>query len=146
MTARHVDSIVRLAEANARLELRQHVTSKDLDNAIGVMLESFIQSQKHQVAEELRQKFRRYIAQATPISDQFMNVLSKLYKDKMEQIQLSRPGGVAPEISQVPIDMADVVRQIERQDLDLDEAHNFMRTARFQQNFRVEGERIYRIV
>merc|ERR1712032_1207832 len=70
MTARHVDSIVRLAEANARLELRQHVTSKDLDNAISVMLESFIQSQKHQVAEELRQRFRHYIAQATPTADQ----------------------------------------------------------------------------
>merc|ERR1719436_805858 len=61
MTARHVDSIVRLAEANARMELRAHVTSKDLDNAISMILESFIQSQKHQVAEELRRKFRRYI-------------------------------------------------------------------------------------
>merc|ERR1711957_86428 len=60
MTARHVESIIRLTEANARLELRQHVTTKDLDNAISTMLESFIQSQKHQVAEELRKRFRRY--------------------------------------------------------------------------------------
>merc|ERR1712038_1073130 len=129
MTARHIDSIVRLAEAHARMELRQHVVGKDLDNAIGVVLESFIQSQKHQVAEELRQKFKRYIAKATPSSDHFMNILTKLYRDKLEQMRLSRPGAI-PEASEVPIEMADVVRQIERQDLDIEEAHNFMRTAR----------------
>merc|ERR1719446_1174976 len=70
MTARHVESIIRMAEANARMELREHVLPKDLDNAIGVMFESFTQSQKHQVAEELRQKFRRYINVATPAADQ----------------------------------------------------------------------------
>merc|ERR1719183_3448845 len=41
MTARHVESIVRMAEANARIELRDHVLPKDLDNAIAVMFESF---------------------------------------------------------------------------------------------------------
>merc|ERR1719468_786159 len=146
MTARHIDSIVRLAEAHARMELRQHVIARDLDNAIGVVLESFIQSQKHQVAEELRQKFKRYIAKATPSSDHFMNILTKLYRDKLEQLRLSRPGAPIPEASQVSIEMADVVRQIERQDLEMDDAHNFMRTARFQQNFRLEGENLFRVV
>jgi len=146
MTARHVDSIARLAEANARLELRSHVTSKDLDNAISIMLESFIQSQKHAVAQELRQKFRRYISQSTASADLFMNLLAKLFKDKTEEMQLARRGGAAPEISEVPVDMADVVVEIQRQDLDIDEAHSFMRTQRFHQNFRVEGEKIYRVV
>merc|ERR1712032_1647461 len=147
MTARHIESIIRLAEANARIELRQHCTPKDLDNAISVMLESFIQSQKHQVAEELRKKFRRYIAQATPLSDQFMQLLEKVFKDKFEQMRLSRPGGAAPEISEVSVEMAEVIRQIEAYDLDLDEAHNFMRTQRFRHNFRMgEDERMYRIV
>merc|ERR1719343_640665 len=77
MTARHVDSIVRLAEANARMELRQHVLAKDLDNAIAMMLESFIQSQKHQVAEELRKKFSRYTAKAAPANDQCMSLLER---------------------------------------------------------------------
>merc|ERR1719230_2040082 len=59
MTARHIESIIRIAEANARMELRQHVNSRDLDHAIETMLESFIQSQKHAVAEELRKRFKR---------------------------------------------------------------------------------------
>ena len=83
MTARHMDSLIRLAEASARIELRHHATwlsrwmesrssevnSRDIDNAIAVMLESFIQSQKYQVAEELRKKFRRYLAQG-PMAEQ----------------------------------------------------------------------------
>mmetsp|Transcript_29080 Transcript_29080/g.50859 ORF Transcript_29080/g.50859 Transcript_29080/m.50859 type:complete len:880 (+) Transcript_29080:89-2728(+) len=146
MTARHIESIIRLAEASARLELRHHVLSKDLDYAISLMLESFIQSQKHQVAGELRKKFRRYIAQSTPISDQFMALLERLFKDKAEQMRLARPGGESPDIADVSIDMADVVKQIERYDLDMDEAQNFMRTQRFRQNFRVEGETVFQAV
>merc|ERR1712125_245626 len=72
MTARHVESIIRIAEANARIELRQHVNANDLNNAISTMVDSFIMSQKHQVAEELRKKFRRYVTQATPMADQIM--------------------------------------------------------------------------
>merc|ERR1712217_660260 len=100
MTARHVESIVRIAEANARIELRHHVTAKDLDNAIGVMLESFIQSQKHQVAEELRKKFRHYIAHATPLADQFRSIFEKLFRNRTERMRLAR-GGSAPELSEV---------------------------------------------
>jgi len=144
MTARHVDGIVRLAEASARLELRQHVMQRDLDFAISVVFESFIQSQKHQVAEELRKRFRRYLVQATAQSDQLMNLLEKLFKNATEQIRLSRPGGVSPDAGEVAVKMADVVTAIERYDFDINEAHTFMRTERFRQNFRVDGERIFR--
>merc|ERR1711988_1111928 len=78
MTARHIESIIRLAEASARMELRQHVQGKDLDFAISIMLESFIQSQKHAVAEEMRKKFRQYITQSVPLADQFMALLERL--------------------------------------------------------------------
>jgi len=146
MTARHIDSIVRLAEASARMELRMHVTTRDLDYAISVMLESFIQSQKHQVAEELRQKFRRYVAQATPLSDQFMGLLQKLFKDRSEQMRLSRPGGAEPDVAEVSVPMGDLAAQLERNDLDADQAHEFLGSERFRSNFRLDGERLYRIV
>lgn len=146
MTARHIESIIRMAEANAKLELRQHVTSKDLDNAIGLMLDSFIQSQKHQVAEELRKKFKRYIASATPLYEQFMKLLERLFRDKAEEIRLSRPGGEAPLAAEVPVDMETVAIQMEREDLDIEQAKDFMRSERFQRNFRTEGNNLYQIV
>jgi len=147
MTARHIESIIRLAEANAKMELRNNVNQKDLDNAIGLMLESFIQSQKHQVAEELRRKFRKYIVSATPISDQFMRMLERLFRDQAEQIRLSKAGGEAPLAKDVSVEMSAVVSQIEREDLDIDEAKNFMRQQRFRQNFRIDEEgKIFQIV
>merc|ERR1719253_2129420 len=146
MTARHVESIIRMAEANARIELRDHVLPKDLDNAIAMMFESFSQSQKHQVAEELRQKFRRYISQATPAADQIVTLLEKLFKDRTEQMRLSRPGGAAPEIAEVAVDMEEILRQVERADIELEEVNNFMRTPRFRHHFRVEDDRVYRVV
>jgi len=146
MTARHVDSIMRLTEASAKMELRQHCTSADLDWALSVTLESFIQSQKHQVAEELRKKFRHYTAHATPISDQIMMLLDRLFKERHAGANLQRAEG-EPEIdlSDVAVSMADVVRQIESDDLDIDQVHSFMETHRFRQNFRVEGESLFRL-
>lgn len=146
MTARHVESIIRIAEANARMELREHVLPKDLDNAIAVMFESFSQSQKHQVAEELRQKFRRYINQATPAADQVMALLERVFRERTEQLRLSRPGGAAPEIAEVGVDMEEILRQVERNDIELDEVNNFMRTPRFRHHFRVQDDKVYRVV
>mmetsp|Transcript_45735 Transcript_45735/g.82325 ORF Transcript_45735/g.82325 Transcript_45735/m.82325 type:complete len:892 (+) Transcript_45735:64-2739(+) len=145
MTARHMDSLARLAEANARIELRNHVNSKDIDNAIAVMLESFIQSQKHQVAEELRKKFKRYIAQAAPLADQVMQVLEKLFKEKTIQLELSKPGQEV-ELDKVPVEMSELVTALDQADLDISEGTNFMQTPRFLQNFRVEDEKIYRVI
>jgi len=142
MTARHVDSLVRIAEANARMELRQHVTSRDVDNAIGVMLESFIQSQKHQVAEELRKKFRRYLVQATPPHEQFVGLLERLFKDKFEQMRLAQ--GESPELADVFVDMDEFRSQIEVNELAVTEAGSFLESSRFQRHYVVRGEHIFR--
>jgi len=140
MTARHIESIIRLAEASAKIELRQHVTGRDLDFAISMMLESFIQSQKHQIAEELRKTFRRYITQSMPLSEQFMALLEKLFREKAEDLRL-QGADEEPAVS-----MTDVVSRIERQDLDMNEATAFMRSEKFRQNFRLDGEMLYQIV
>lgn len=84
---------------------------------------------------------------ATPISDQFMRLLERLFQHRAEEMRLSAPGGVAPMAAEVPVDMAAVVAQIERDDLDIDEAKNFMRQQRFRQNFRIDDDgKIFRIV
>jgi len=103
-----------------------------------------LQSQKHQVAEELRQKFRRFLNVATPASDQIANLLEKMFRDRTAQLRLSR--GAIPEISSVAIDMSEVVRQAEKADIELDEIHNFMRSARFRSHFRVQDEKVYQVV
>eukprot|EP00921_Rhytidocystis_pertsovi_P024588 GHVQ01039506.1.p1 GENE.GHVQ01039506.1~~GHVQ01039506.1.p1 ORF type:complete len:428 (-),score=55.07 GHVQ01039506.1:1147-2430(-) len=62
MTLRHLDSMVRISEANAKMRLASFVNVKDADMAIATMLESYISSQKHSVAASLGREFARYIA------------------------------------------------------------------------------------
>merc|ERR1711915_987911 len=57
ITVRHVESTIRLAEAHARLHLREYVTEDDVNMAIRTMLESFIDTQKFSVMRSMRRNF-----------------------------------------------------------------------------------------
>ncbi|XWS20690.1 hypothetical protein CRYUN_Cryun31cG0124500 [Craigia yunnanensis] len=61
IAVRHIESMIRMSEAHARMHLRQHVTEDDVDMAIRVLLESFISTQKFGVQKALRKSFRQYI-------------------------------------------------------------------------------------
>ena len=41
---RHIESILRMSESSAKMSLREYVRGDDVDFAIGVLLDSFIQS------------------------------------------------------------------------------------------------------
>ena len=57
ITVRHIESIVRMSEAHARMHLRDAVRADDIDLAIRVALESFISSQKYSVMNHLKKVF-----------------------------------------------------------------------------------------
>ncbi|KAA3484192.1 DNA replication licensing factor MCM2-like [Gossypium australe] len=61
IAVRHIESMIRMSEAHARMHLRQHVTEEDVDMAIRVFLESSISTQKFGVQKALRKSFRQYI-------------------------------------------------------------------------------------
>eukprot|EP01080_Neovahlkampfia_damariscottae_P000281 gene281-6696_t len=61
ISVRHLESLFRLAEANARLHLRDFVRDDDINTAIGCMLDSFISTQKHSIAKMLQKKFAKYL-------------------------------------------------------------------------------------
>lgn len=54
ITVRHLESMIRLAEANAKMHLREYVRSDDVDMAIRVALDSFISAQKYSMMKVLR--------------------------------------------------------------------------------------------
>lgn len=54
ITVRHIESMIRMAEAHARMHLRDYVLEDDVNMAIRVMLESFIDTQKFSVMRSMR--------------------------------------------------------------------------------------------
>lgn len=58
---RHIESMIRMSEAHARMHLRQHVTQEDVDMAIRVLLDSFISTQKFGVQKALQKVLKEIL-------------------------------------------------------------------------------------
>ena len=82
LTVRHLESILRMACANAKMRLSPVVSSTDFDFAISTMLESFIQSQKHAVATNLCKRFGRYRAIANSSTEVLETLITDLLRRK----------------------------------------------------------------
>lgn len=74
ITARHLESMIRMAEAHAKMHLRAYVRADDVDVAIKAMLQSFISANKFAVIKTLR----RVSSQKTFISSYFFSLLQAL--------------------------------------------------------------------
>jgi DNA replication licensing factor MCM2 len=61
ITVRHIESVIRLAEANAKMHLRNMVIEDDVNIGIRVVLESFIETQKFTVSRQMRKTFSKYL-------------------------------------------------------------------------------------
>lgn len=54
ITVRHIESVIRMSEAHARMNLRDAVTDTDVNMSIRMMLESFIEAQKFSVMKKMK--------------------------------------------------------------------------------------------
>ena len=54
ITVRHLESMIRMAEASARMSLREYVRADDIDLAISVAVESFVNAQKMSIKKTLQ--------------------------------------------------------------------------------------------
>ncbi|KAG8458740.1 hypothetical protein KFE25_012938 [Diacronema lutheri] len=106
IAVRHLESLIRLAEASARTQLRSHVRNDDIDLAISVMLRSFISSQKHTVAAGMERKFARYLNLRADIDELLLFVLDRLFNDAVEEQRLTRRAqGLADDMSGFEIEI-----------------------------------------
>lgn len=60
ITVRHLESIIRISEAFAKMRLSEYVAQKDIDRAIAVTIESFVSAQKISVKKSLARAFAKY--------------------------------------------------------------------------------------
>ena len=54
ITVRHLESMIRMAEASARMSLREYVRADDIDLAISVAVDSFVNAQKMSIKKTLQ--------------------------------------------------------------------------------------------
>jgi len=83
IAVRHIESVIRMSEAWAKMHLRDYVRSDDIDHAIEMLLESFLQSQKVSVARQLTKKFEKYRTRQSDSSQLLLHTLKKVVGDRV---------------------------------------------------------------
>lgn len=139
---RHLESIVRLAEAHARLHLREFVRDDDINSAIAIMLESFFASQKYSIVRQLRRKFHKYIAYRKDDNELLFYVLSGLVRDYAATQTVPRPGksGASEALKHVEVDMDDF--EARAREMNVYSCDGFYKSKLFaQRKFRIDRER-----
>lgn len=86
IAVRHIESLIRMSEARAKIHLRDEVIASDVDNAIEMLLDSFIQSQKSSVARQLSKKFEKYRMRQNDTSQLLLHVLQKIMQNRVSII------------------------------------------------------------
>jgi len=90
ITVRHVESVIRLSEAHAKMHLRNHVTDEDVSMAIRVTLESFIQTQKFSVTRQMRRNFNRYLSYKKNNDQLLLYLLKQCISEQLHMMQHRR--------------------------------------------------------
>merc|ERR1719336_1494326 len=80
-TFRHLESMIRIAEANAKIHLREFVREDDVNMAIRVMLESFIDTQKFSVMKAMKRKFSHYLGFKRDNNELLLFILKQLTQE-----------------------------------------------------------------
>lgn len=118
ITVRHIESMIRMAEASARMHLRDYVQDDDVNMAIRMMLESFVETQKYSVMKNMRQTFQKYLSFKKDHSELLYYILRQMTQ---EQLAFMRGlHGSAHDFSTIEIsekDFMDKARQIDIHDV-----------------------------
>lgn len=141
ITVRHLESIIRMSEASAKMHLREFVRSDDIDLAIQVTVGSFVSAQKSSVRKQLQRGFRKYLRVAKDDEEVLAFLLGNLIKDRARYLA-AKNGNVMPDSVTVKVEeLAKKAAEIEIHDI-----QPFLRSALFNKVLRYEqrGEQIYK--
>lgn len=82
IAVRHIESVLRMSEAFAKMHLRDYVRSDDIDAAIEMLLDSFLQTQKVSIARQLTKKFEPYKTKKTDSNMLLLHTIRKLANER----------------------------------------------------------------
>ncbi|CAG9532155.1 unnamed protein product [Cercopithifilaria johnstoni] len=129
VTVRHVESLIRLAEAHAKMHLRSYVCNEDVDIAVRVILESFINTQKASVMRQMRKNFDRYIFVNRDHNELLLYLLKQLVRD---QLHYERARHRETTLSTIGIPESDFIEKA--QQVRIENVKNFYKSQHFRTN------------
>ena len=149
ITVRHIESLIRIAEAHARMHLRDHVRSEDVDTAINMLLESFLQSQKYAVARQLGKRFSKYLRKLNEESELLFHLLNKLFRDTIRFYHYKTNVDMSAMLSMGEIDLRNISVNVEQFENEAREyaVHDltaFFKSQLFLDNFLVRDRKIFK--
>lgn len=106
IAVRHIESIIRMSEAHARMHLRSYVSQEDVDMAIRVLLDSFISTQKFGVQKALQKNFRKYMTFKKDYNELLLLLLRTLVKDAVHFEEIM--AGSASRLTHVEVKLEDL--------------------------------------
>lgn len=132
---RHIESIIRMSQASAKMHLRTDVRADDIDCAISVLLESFIQSQKVSIGRVIKKKFSSYISFKEDINSTLLHCLSKLVKEQMQYIKLITNNEVTNEVKIPLFQFTESAKELNIYDIS-----EFLKNENFLRHFKLRGD------
>lgn len=107
ITVRHMESVIRLSEAHARIHLRDFVRDEDVTVAVALFLRCFLQTQKYSMRTAMEKRFRRYLeseSEALPLIQHHIHTAVQSTRHFERQMS----GGVEP--TRVRVEVAEIER------------------------------------
>lgn len=108
IAVRHVEAVMRMAEAHAKMHLRDYVRDDDMDASIRMMLESFISAQKFSVRRALKRSFGKFLTTGQDRAHLLLHILQDMFrKEQLYQVIRLRQMNQAEEALErleVPLD------------------------------------------
>jgi len=139
IAVRHIESILRLAEARAKLHLREYVRSDDVDMAIRIMLESFIDTQKKSIQETLKKHFKQYLNYSKDTDQLLLHLLNEEVEEEARwKAMTAKQGGGDSQggdggagEGEVEISVKDFLQKIGEVQLTNTNLQHFLKSAKF---------------
>lgn len=139
IAVRHIESVLRMSEAHAKMHLRDYVRSDDIDMAIDMLLESFLQSQKVSVARQLKKKFEPYQTRKADPNQLLLHILNKMVQEKAIYEKYTK--GIE-EMERVEVKLPLDQFEYEARDFSNHNITDFLKSTAFVKDFQLEGRHI----
>ncbi|RKP01835.1 hypothetical protein CXG81DRAFT_11464 [Caulochytrium protostelioides] len=134
ITVRYLESMIRMAEASARMHLRDHVRQSDIDFAIRVMVRSFLDAQKASNRRALEGALSKYLSYEQDDDDVLHHVLGVMTAQDVRAAMLRH--GAMPE--RIELSMADLEAQAAR--LNISDIGDYLRGPLFRSSYQADFE------